>query len=328
MSSNPVGKGAVPEEPQHDAPTSAGATTSDQSRRDQVPPPEIDSLPPVDPHYRGRTASLDDHPPDSTPRSRRLQKKLWRPMVLAILGLGLLGVGIELFPSRSESPTPSYVDLSISSKVSISTITYDVSQVSPSVDRIKMRFYYAGNKSRLPASSTVVVDAVIPAGFHFRTCPQPYCSFTSGPNVYTQVQSAAFKKHSFLPGFGMQMQAIAYFFIKAHDFGETYNGVNASVALPQIQYTGPGSPTVAIQYHLPSASSYDWSSFQTYYVNGSYAVWSEQLTKGLVAGRAAVGINFTNQKRDNQYTFLAGALVGLAGGALLSAVQEALHAND
>ena len=96
---------------------------------------------------------------------------------------------------------------------------------------------------------------------------------------------------------GIDKQAIAYLFVKAHDFGETYNGVNASVALPQVQYNGPGSPGIAIQYHIPSASSYDWSSFQTLFANDSYAVWPEQLTNGFVAGRDADGINFTNQEQ-------------------------------
>lgn len=32
--------------------------------------------------------------------------------------------------------------------------------------------------------------------------------------------------------------------------------------------------------------------------------------------------------KNSDDTFIAGALIGLAGGALLSAVQEALHAND
>ena len=52
------------------------------------------------------------------------------------------------------------------------------------------------------------------------------------------------------------------------------------------------------------------------------------MTGGRIPGRAAVGINHAEQTTDDNKTFVAGALIGLAGGALLSAVQEALHAND
>jgi hypothetical protein len=98
--------------------------------------------------------------------------------------------------------------------------------------------------------------------------------------------------------------------------------------LPQVQYKGPGSPQFSVGYYIPSASSYDWSSFPALYANDIRAVWLEQLTNGQAFGRVAVGINYTNQQRDSLYTFIAGALVGIGGAALLSSVQEALHAND
>jgi hypothetical protein len=49
---------------------------------------------------------------------------------------------------------------------------------------------------------------------------------------------------------------------------------------------------------------------------------------GITSGRIATGVNHLAQAADDHRTFFAGALLGLAGGALLSAVQEALHARD
>ena len=328
MPGNPLGKNPAHEDPRHDAPAPPGGAASSSPGRYQIPSPGPGPLPPADPPYGNQPVSRGNHPADPKLQTRGLRKKLWRPMVLAILGLGLLGIGIKLFPSKSESPTPPYDDVSIRSAAPISTITYGVTQSSPSVDRVKIRVYLADAGTPIPpASSAVLITLLLPPGFHFRTCPHIYCSLSlsSAANVYAWSQYAGFKRTT--RPFTSE-QAIAYLYVKAHDLGETYNGINASVALPQIQYNGPGSPTVAIQYHIPSASSYDWSSFQTLFANDSYAVWPEQLTNGLVAGRAADGINFTNQKQDDRDTFLSGALVGLAGGALLSAVQEALHAND
>jgi hypothetical protein len=116
--------------------------------------------------------------------------------------------------------------------------------------------------------------------------------------------------------------------VRASNFGETFNGVTASVAIPAILYKGPGTPTAYVEYRIPSASSYDWSAFPTQFANAAFASWAEVVTSGNVTGRAAVGINHANQSKDDNKTFLAGALLGLAGGALLSAVQEALRAID
>ena len=51
------------------------------------------------------------------------------------------------------------------------------------------------------------------------------------------------------------------------------------------------------------------------------------INSGHIPDVVATGINHASEARDNDLTFLAGALVGVAGGALLSAIQEALHAN-
>lgn len=100
-------------------------------------------------------------------------------------------------------------------------------------------------------------------------------------------------------------------------------------AIPEVLYYGPGSPTLFTEYdNAPLGSNYDWSALPTLFGNGTKVLWSEPVTGGLSPGRIAVGINQANQTKNSNKTFFAGALIGLAGGALLSAVQEALHAND
>jgi hypothetical protein len=85
---------------------------------------------------------------------------------------------------------------------------------------------------------------------------------------------------------------------------------------------------------LDIRDSYDWSSDPPATLSNSGAAWTEAALPGRIydcgerAGRVASGINHTAQANDDTKTFIAGALLGLAGGALLSAVQDALHASD
>ncbi len=118
--------------------------------------------------------------------------------------------------------------------------------------------------------------------------------------------------------------ATADFFVKAHSFGVASNGITASAAIPEVTYQGPGQPMLVVTYDIPSAASYDWSSFPTASVNNSTASWVEDLTNGDTGARAAVGISPSGQATHDTETLLAGTLLGLAGGAILSAIQEAL----
>src|SRR5262249_20555447 len=120
----------------------------------------------------------------------------------------------------------------------------------------------------------------------------------------------------------------ADFNMRVHDFGIVFGRVTTSVVIPEINYQGKGKPTVLVGYDIPSASSYDWSSSPPSSIGKSRTVWAEDVTEGVTAGRIAVGVNPTARKNDDTKTFIAGALLGLGGGAILSAVQEALRKND
>jgi hypothetical protein len=255
--------------------------------------------------------------------------------VLAILGFALLGVGFVLLPSTSQSPTPPYSEIVLNSTVPILTINYRVTPASPSVDDVDVEIFLNGTK--LPSGIVGNLVLRLPIGFRFHTCPAKSCFRKQTPEglYYTWAKLLTFDAPPILlPGGGMEHEntlgpeAVAHFSVNAHGFGETHNGSVASVALPTVQYHGPGSPMFTAGCYIPLASSYDWSSFPPVYANDVRAVWPEQLANGQALGRAAVGIDYGNEQRDNLYTFIAGALIGLAGSALLSSVQEALHAND
>jgi hypothetical protein len=114
-----------------------------------------------------------------------------------------------------------------------------------------------------------------------------------------------------------------------------FTGVTASAAIPEIQLYNPtGKSTVtaqsylAVDVKLPSASTYDWSSLPPLNATKDSVTWITPLVSHNTPGRVAVGIDYSRQASDSNATFIAGALLGLAGAAFLSAVQEALRAFD
>jgi hypothetical protein len=128
--------------------------------------------------------------------------------------------------------------------------------------------------------------------------------------------------------------ATVVFPLTAHSFGSDTNGVTAYAALPHVSYQlttssrGPEPPILYSEYQITSPNSYDWSTFPPESRGSSSATWEEFLTSttnGEVAGRVVPGIDHGRQSSDANWTFIAGALLGLAGGAILSAVQELLH---
>lgn len=118
--------------------------------------------------------------------------------------------------------------------------------------------------------------------------------------------------------------------VKADHFGAIFNDVTASAVIPEITYYGPSTPARALLagYEIPSATSYDWSSFQPQSFTKGFTVWAENFSVGDTQSRVAVGINHGEQTRDDFMIFLAGAVIALGGAAILAASQEALHARD
>ena len=312
MASIPNGESQVPKNQSPGEPTATGALAS---RPEESQP----SQPPVSP-----VAAASAH----RPRSRRPPKKILRPIILTVLSGVLFLVALILYPSPSESPTPSYATIETTSTLSIGIIGYQVSQVTPSIAKVVIEIILPTGVTYPPGKAPVLkLSLYLPPGTAFRTCPSDFCTLLGG-NYYQWAETLNF--NSGISGGGTSPgEAIAAFFVRAHSFGYGTDGINASAAIPQVFYQGPGSPALEVAYfNATSADSYDWSAFPTEEVSGNLAFWDEPLTSGVAPGRVAVGIDHAGETRANNETFFAGALIGLAGGALLSAVQEALHAND
>jgi hypothetical protein len=280
-----------------------------------------------------RPTSQDQGTPSSPPRPSETpppaaDKRSWRkfltPIVLAILGLALFLFALMLYPSTTELPAPPYSLVSISTRFPIDSIVYRVTQVSSGIARVRISVQLPSQLAIPVPSRAVLLTLAPPPGTLFRNCPHPACEVTTG------MVTGSFWNQPL--SFKSGRTANADFFVKDHSFGVTFNGVNASASIPEVLYQGTGSTTgpalLFVVYHFPSASSYDWSSYPVMAASKSAATWQEAVNHGDTATREAVGVDHASQASNDNKTFFAGALLGLAGGAILSAVQEALHARD
>ena len=251
----------------------------------------------------------NSHPlPAARKRSRR---KFLLPGVLFIIGAALLLTAWMLYPRTPERPSPAANHLTIASTTPLSYIEYDITQhADTGKAELDITLTAANKRGARGAGAGIVVRP--PAGTHLVRC-KPACT-----KPYWSEELS----------FGNSTEVTATIYMRAHDFGMVSGRVTTSVMIPEIDYESKGTPTAYVGYNIPSASSYDWSSYPPTSIEKSSAVWNEDLTQRVTGGRIAVGINPAARKIDDTKTFIAGALLGLGGGALLSAVQEAARKDD
>lgn len=246
------------------------------------------------------------------------------PIVLAGVGVLLGLLAWWLYPRPTELPNASYDTVTVTSKFPVGIIDYSVDQVTSATAYVTITVQLSNLAGTPTSPPSGTVSVALPNSIPFRACPNFSCAIASqkkGNNLFQTLTFAA------RPG----ATANATFSLSASGFGESSNGLTASAAIPQVSYECPSfyspcpTPTLETQYQLASASSYDWSSLPTQLVSDTKVAWNEEVTGGEAAGRVAVGISHRNQAWNDDKTFIAGALIGLAGGALLSALQELLR---
>jgi hypothetical protein len=266
-------------------------------------------------------------------RRKLPRKKIVIPAVLAGLGVVLGIAALLVYPTTSQLPAPIYTTLVFQAPSGIDSLSYQVDQVSPDLAEVKIAVLLStSTTSTVPAGQQATLTVFPPLGTPFQPCPRAFCK-RAPSQTYGWVQPLTFR-----PGVGPSelpdvtaagTYAFLNLFVRARDFGVTYNGVTAAAAIPKLIYNAPGEPNLVTQYRIPAARLYDWSAVPPGFASSSKALWLEAVSSnGVLPPAVATGTNHANDARNTNLTFLAGALVGLAGGALLSAVQEALHATD
>ena len=253
-------------------------------------------------------------------------KRWWRkpvlsPIVLGALGLALLLISFLLYPRTTELPSPAFPRLALSTNLRVAFIDYSVFQVSPAVAEMKISVVLPADTPGPPADALPTLAVAPPFGIGFRDCHLPACIVKR--NGITSA-SLWVEPLTFRPVNATET-ATADFFVNARSFGVTTDGIHASTAIPEVLYSGLGQPMMLVLYHLRSASSYDWSNSQAAEVTSTTAQWQQDIGGSDTPGRAAVGVDHVAQTNDDIKIFIAGALLGIAGGAIIAAVQEAMH---
>jgi hypothetical protein len=260
----------------------------------------------------------------STPAKRTRWLRSLTPLILAGLGAALLIAGWLLYPSVSQSPAPAYSELVLTSAVPVNYISYEVYQSHPNTAVMRISVVLPPHQSA--GAATLEVEP--PIGTMFVDCPPPACHILreGGETSSSWIEHLVFTRIGSAP-----LNASAHFRVKASSFGVAANGVTATASIPDVTYSSPAGRTEAALiagYNIPSASSYDWSAFPTFRVDHFAAYWQEPMPQGETSARAAVGINHAAQSDLDTRSLLAGTLIGIAGGAIIAAVQEALHARS
>jgi hypothetical protein len=270
---------------------------------------------------RGRGRENEPSYPPAA-RHRWAQKTVLTPIALAIISVALLVIALFLYPGAVALPTPPPPILEVSSRFPVTFINYLVQQKTTKTAKI---FIEVDSRAPQAATERAGVSVGLPLRTRFTNCPLVTCKITPDHLYAVWVKPLVFRHSS------LGWTASAVYDVQARSFDETFNGVEASAAIPDVRYMGSGTPTLQAGYFIKSASSYDWAAFPSLpirVVNSYLADWQEPLHPGETAGQAVVGTDHSAQHSDDFKVFLAGALIALAGAAILTAAVEALHARD
>ena len=256
--------------------------------------------------------------PRKEPVGHNRLRKLSIPIALFVIGCALCAWAYLVKPSRGDVITPATAYVLISSPIKLTNIRYTIMESRTSyysVDIIGETHKYFKKR----AKATVYV------AFSNTTTFVPHCADTVNCQAHVLLPDGVIE-----PGISTELDVNNWnfefdFTIKSPEFAFSYNGVEALALLPHVEYQGPGSPIVNVLYDVPDGSNYDWSSLPPA-VNPLGLEWDEPLAffnQGSASEMS--GTNHVNGDRDDSLTFLAGALVGVGGAALIGALQEALH---
>lgn len=267
---------------------------------------------------------------------------------LLVLFIIMLAVGLRLYPNRQAvyRPPPFQLEFTFHNLL-YQNVTISAGKEAPDQ-------YYLDVSVPAPSPQSVAYTKYGSSVFWILEVPAKVaascgtCTVDSPRGaVYSEIDDAPVPK---------QIDGSWYFerkyILQTSSFAWNENGLNIEAQLPIVQvnstrtasflvvyngylkHLGDGPERLAVEtsninvaYYVPNARTYDWvggpqPNFA--YVTGQDmpAVW-DQSASAMAESVAVSGINNSAADWDNTRTLAAGVLFGIAGGALIGAIQEA-----
>jgi hypothetical protein len=273
--------------------------------------------------------------------------------VLFVIFVLTSGAAFLLYPSRAPVSRPAPITLSITTYGGNQIQAFvNVSQTpGPGANMFTISVIVIGNGAKpgrfgLPGVGMTADLLHLPRSTKISSCyPDHACLVDSLPTEKFVTEATDVHQT------GANWNSIADFSLTLPHFAWSTNGLNVQAMLPAVAITrdlppsasaaarsadpgtaAPGNTSVTVSYELPRGDSYDWTGGPAPYSftaqSGHAGVtWLEPLS-ALSVPALATGTSESEVNLDNLRTFLAGALVGIGGGALVGAIQELTHQRD
>jgi hypothetical protein len=259
----------------------------------------------------------------------------WRSFVLLGVAVGLGLVAVVLLPSGTPAPAPGSIGLVVSETVPMQSLNIWESQ-TPAGERV-FDFVVNGPVVHLAGvpDPSLLIDLSYPTN-NTASCNPAWRCHMLPKHPYLPLQVTLVDDHR---GQG-STEYFARVVFSGPPLGIDSDSTSATAELPAVQLPLAQDfliGAVEVHYTLEDARAYEWTTGERpISTTGNTMKWylnlaSQNSSLGPVyasVGSSAGAVNQTASQHEQFLIFLAGALVGVAGGALVGALQELLDARE
>ena len=267
-------------------------------------------------------------------------RKAW---ILFALFIIIGAIAALIYPSRPAIYRPQPFQIQVRASEKVTYLAVGVGKLSSGL--FSLGIFIETTTPKHPQSKVYAqVSLQLPAPVTTESCKLSLgCSsdlVTEGLNAGqddVEYSTDAFKPYPGGPG-GPARSTIAQFVVAAPVFAWNENGLDVEAQLPAVQlltyypHQSLSDPTIMVGYRI-SGTAYDWAGgpAPSYVVRpplyaNSAAVWQLPVQQ-LVNPIPVSGTDSSTATWDSLLTFASGAFLGIAGGALVGAIQVALDAK-
>jgi hypothetical protein len=257
------------------------------------------------------------------------------PLLLLCLAVAFGVAAWVALPRESPIYQPAAFDILVDTSERVERIEIDVVRWGSKHDDVSIGVDVTTDAPARPAQDVSGHVALsLPRGVKIPACSEQFCHHPLGGDTLVFL-TLNFSSTGTLPPYfsspeGPKRAARVTQSFNAQQFAWDANGVSAVVQLPSVHLRnersrgGSDAPLVLVTYYLRPAG-YDWTGGPRPTLTHTDSVSWVQALPALTNPVLVSATNPAAQQHAAFMTFFAGALVGVAGGGLIGAVQEAIH---